>query len=438
MKRLLLAVLAAALILVSAGTVYASAYTGELSYGIEILRRKTSLLKNATSGGTVDFTAGDFAKALGFSNYTYIKITELPDVAEGILKIGGLDVIAGQTISKANIPYMKLIPSGEKTDISFKFSDASGISASEIECMVRFTNSENTAPVCYAKDFMTYKNIAVFGSLQGVDADGDELEYEIISVPKHGILTLCDTENGSFVYRPIDGFMGRDSFKYTAYDEYGNLADASTITLSVEKSYNNLCFSDMTNHWAHSNAITLIKENICALKLNEDGYPVFSPEQPVTRGEFLKMAMKTAGLDKELKEVDYTSFADDASIPYSLKKYVSYASAKGIILGVETEAGLMFCPETPITRAEAAAILNRILDVPSPESSPVFADMSDIPAWATNSMYSLVACGIINGKGGGLLDPYGELTNAQCAVLLTNTIDWMNVKKTFWQKLFGL
>ena len=48
------------------------------------------------------------------------------------------------------------------------------------------------------------------------DPDGDTLNFELITNPKHGKLDL--NKDGSFIYAPIENFNGIDSFIYKVYD----------------------------------------------------------------------------------------------------------------------------------------------------------------------------------------------------------------------------
>src|SRR5205807_5800998 len=60
------------------------------------------------------------------------------------------------------------------------------------------------------------------------DADGDALTATLGTGPSHGSLTF--RANGSFDYTPAAGYLGGDSFTYTASD---GLAASSTVTVSL-------------------------------------------------------------------------------------------------------------------------------------------------------------------------------------------------------------
>jgi hypothetical protein len=63
------------------------------------------------------------------------------------------------------------------------------------------------------------------------DADGHALTAFRISGPDNGTLALA--QNGSFVYRPNEGFSGEDHFVYEALDSVGAASNQTTVTITV-------------------------------------------------------------------------------------------------------------------------------------------------------------------------------------------------------------
>jgi hypothetical protein len=102
-----------------------------------------------------------------------------------------------------------------------------------------------------------------------------------------------------------------------------------------------------------------------------------------------------------------------------------------------------FEPNSIITRAEAAVILNNILKIPAlsmATSRPVFADAVFIPAWAERDIAALNTHGIINGDQNGNFNPYGLLNRAHSAEMLSNMLEYTeSVRKSrnWWTRLFG-
>jgi hypothetical protein len=93
----------------------------------------------------------------------------------------------------------------------------------------------DTPPVALADGYTTTYEHALVRARPGVlgndlDADGDGLVASLGSAPRHGSLDL--SADGSFTYRPDDGFSGIDTFTYAASD--GQAASLpALVTLTV-------------------------------------------------------------------------------------------------------------------------------------------------------------------------------------------------------------
>ena len=87
-------------------------------------------------------------------------------------------------------------------------------------------------------------------------------------------------------------------------------------------------------------------------------------------------------------------------------------------------SGLYFYPDRAITRAEAAVIMNSILDIASPSVRPVFADTSDIPVWARESVYALHDAGIFALTEGESVHASEPITRADAARALYGMMEY--------------
>ncbi len=98
--------------------------------------------------------------------------------------------------------------------------------------------AENTAPIAVDDpDYVTGEGVTLpIDALAGVlandtDAEGDSLTAQLANTTSSGQLTLND--DGSFTYQPNAGFIGTDSFTYTAFD--GELSsNEATVTIAVQ------------------------------------------------------------------------------------------------------------------------------------------------------------------------------------------------------------
>ena len=92
-------------------------------------------------------------------------------------------------------------------------------------------------PHAHHDTYRTSKNTRLCVKSPGVlanddDGDHDKLRAVLREGPRHGHLDL--EKNGSFCYRPHEGFHGEDRFRYYAVDRSSRKDDA-TVTIHVEK-----------------------------------------------------------------------------------------------------------------------------------------------------------------------------------------------------------
>ncbi len=414
--------LLSALLLASAASVPAAAvtahYGGMLSPAFMNLAGEVTMIKSGLVSGEITFTAEDFARALGTSP-SGITVTALPPASGGTLYLGDAPVLVNQIISRESLHSLRFVPAKDCTEASFRFKSGGEYS---IGCILRYTDSVNLAPTIAgspalrtAAGLWTQQDISAYGSLSASDPEGDTLTFEITRYPENGLLRLTNPQNGDYCYTPCDGVTGEDSFSYVVRDEWGNYSEEASVIIDIDKAAADLVFADMDGHWAHNAALVMAAENAMDVT-SVNGQLYFHPDDEISREDFLVTVMKALGAGEI--EPCATVFADHAELAAESTGYVARAYNLGIIKGVQENGELYFKPSSTITRAEAAVILNAIVGADEPETVPVFADHSSVPAWAQGSLYALSNAGIFTGTGSGNLSPNASLSRAQTAQIL--------------------
>jgi hypothetical protein len=148
---------------------------------------------------------------------------------EGEIYLGHIDVI---TDENGNVDFennFSLIVSAGQF-ITTTASDLNN-NTSEFSQCVEIT-LPNDAPFADNIEVETDENIPVEITLSGSDPDGDEISYEIISLPIYGILPGDPPE---LIYTPDTNWYGTDSFTYKAFDGelYSEIATVSIIVNDV-------------------------------------------------------------------------------------------------------------------------------------------------------------------------------------------------------------
>ena len=277
----------------------------------------------------------------------------------------------------------------------------------------------NGAPVAENLELTTYREVSVGGQLAAVDPEGDSFTFELTTKPAKGSVEL--TEDGRFVYTPDANRKGRDYFGYRAVDETGARSQEATVIINIEKQKTRTTYADMAGHPAAYAATRLAECGVFTAE-SVGGVSVFSPERQVTRAEFLSMCL--ALTDSELLQgVAATGFADDAEIDAWAKPVVATALMEGVVSGYSVPGGAVFAPDDAITTQEAAVMLDNALDTTSAAASTAISEAAR--AWAAEACANLSACGVLT-DGEAFQTP---LTRADAAEMLIRALDVLEARK---------
>jgi|GEM_PF-848214 len=173
-------------------------------------------------------------------------------------------------------------------------------------------------------------------------------------------------------------------------------------------------FSDTARHWAaaairRASALSLVS-----------GYAdgTFRPDRSVTRAEFTVMLIR--GLQPS-EAGEALVFIDASDIGAWARPAVAQALALGIQQGYEDGS---FRPRAAITRAEAAVMLARAFKVATTaEATSDFADDAAIPRWAKGAIAALEDLDVVHGRDGYHFLPQEAITRAEAAALLVRMLE---------------
>ena len=391
-----------------------------VSPALYVLAEEHAMAKASLRGNAISFDHDDFARAVNLSDVSAITVTKLPPITDGELRLGKVAVQKGQTIRGNNLSLLSYVPSNAQISTS-SFHFTVETSPVEIPCHLYLLEKNNASPTLstaseLALNVSTHQNVTLYGTLPCYDPDGDETIIEIVSYPKNGILHLSDRTTGEYTYTPRTGDSGKESFTYVARDLYGNYSAAATVSLSIVKPSSSTVYSDLIDSPICNAAISLTDAGI--MSGTQRGTAVyFCPNETVSREDFVVMAMKAMGMT-ELSSVSKTVFADDNDISSHAKDAIGAAFDLGYIRGEwQSDGSLCFAPKRDITRAEAAVIVGRMLNISTPTVKPDFSDAEEIPAWAAPSMESLSAAQVLHSVDGEA-EPHTAVTRGDAARIL--------------------
>ena len=137
----------------------------------------------------------------------------------------------------------------------------------------------------------------------------------------------------------------------------------------------------------------------------------FAPEETLTRAMLVTILYRLAGEPETSTKTNFTDVPEGEW--YS--DAVAWTVEKGVTLGTSETT---FDPSQPVTREQLVTFLWRYAGKPeSKQSLSAFADNAMVSEYAYTAMQWAVENMIVNGKEEGKLDPVGNATRAEIAII---------------------
>ncbi len=218
-----------------------------------------------------------------------------------------------------------------------------------------------------------------------------------------GIPAESFTGNGSFTAKVNAG--GATMYKITPAS-----ADFSALLTTN--------FRDLYNYdWARQ-AIVKMENAGVATGITPTA---FAPGKAITRGDFAMFLVNALGLDMEPGE----NFADvKENAKYS--RAVAIGRAAGILKGVGDN---LFNPEAEITRQDLMVICARGMrlkkELGEGADISAFPDNTLIADYAVADIAAMVRVGIVKGNADGTINPLGNTTRAEAAVIMDRIVTFL-------------
>ncbi len=170
-------------------------------------------------------------------------------------------------------------------------------------------------------------------------------------------------------------------------------------------------YTDLADYaWARS-AIETLREKGMVYSASDRFY---EPARPITRGEFANFFMKTIGAPAQSGEA-FSDVREDRFYAEAIKT----GRAMGIFKGVGDNC---FRPEETITRQDLMTIISRGMELSGTSDLSAFADADTIAEYAMPHVCAMIASGLIQGNADGTLNPLGNTTRAEAAVIMNRIL----------------
>ncbi|MFF2482287.1 S-layer homology domain-containing protein [Paenibacillus sp. NPDC058071] len=182
--------------------------------------------------------------------------------------------------------------------------------------------------------------------------------------------------------------------------------------------YQKLAFSDVKNSDWHHDAITFLAAREITSGTDAEH---FSPNQTVSRGQFIVLLLKAYGIQPDEASAD--NFADAGNTYYT--GYLAAAKRLNIAGGVGNNK---YEPNKGLSRQELFTLLHRALEqlgeLPADKTGKTlnsYNDNSKVAGFAREALSAFVESGVVSGAG-GKLNPEAASTRAEVAQVLYNLL----------------
>ncbi|MEA4813291.1 MAG: S-layer homology domain-containing protein [Oscillospiraceae bacterium] len=183
--------------------------------------------------------------------------------------------------------------------------------------------------------------------------------------------------------------------------------------------YSNISFTDVSG-WYEDYVYFLAAREI----INGTGNGKFSPDENITRAQFLTILANLSGDD--LSGYTTSSFADVRPSDWYFKA-VQWAYEKGIASGADGK----FNPNDIITRQDIAVMIARYAEkeanytLPETNGTVAFKDNAKIASYASDAVTAMQRAGLISGNSDGSFAPTASATRAQAAKVIALLLQGM-------------
>jgi len=169
-------------------------------------------------------------------------------------------------------------------------------------------------------------------------------------------------------------------------------------------------FTDIIGHWAEK----YIKDLASRKKIAGYGDGSYHPDQLVSRAELIAMIANMYDMALPVMN-EQSNFSDSSDIPWWALEAVLAAWEQGIISGYPDGS---FQASRAVTRSELAVIISNLSGTEPKREVLPYKDIDSVPLWAQDAFSQMYKMDLLNIFPGEYLDPNRPITRAEAAAIL--------------------
>ncbi len=255
-----------------------------------------------------------------------------------------------------------------------------------------------------------------------VDPDPDQVAADAV-IAKIAAIGEVTTNSG-------DAIMAARNAYDALSDAQKNLVTNLDVLTAAEKAFKELeeepepspvpRIEDMKDipakAWYYGDAAYVLAKGI----MKGTSATTFGPNEPITRGQFVTILGRYAGISDSGSAAPTTTKFSDVKATSYYASHVAWAVENGITKGTGETT---FAPEAKISRQDMATMIARFAEtmeigLPDGSGAAPFSDDKEISSYAKTAVYSMVGAEIINGIGNNRFAPKQTATRSQAAKII--------------------
>jgi len=181
--------------------------------------------------------------------------------------------------------------------------------------------------------------------------------------------------------------------------------------------WNPVEFSDVALHWAKDTVNNMGSRMI----VQGAGDGNFNPDRDITRAEFAAIIVRALGLKLEHGPSAFTDVSDTDWYNRAIRTAHAYGLLSGYADGTFRPNEKITREQAMVIIARAMAITGLASEMPVRSADATlgaFTDAAQASAWAANSIAEAVQAGIVTGRTGHTLAPQDTITRAEAAAMI--------------------
>ena len=251
-------------------------------------------------------------------------------------------------------------------------------------------------------------------------------EYEYRLTPSVKCYVTAPSGNEALISKvafvPVAGYSGTQTIKYTAYDVKGNWY-IGTISVKIITKDKSSVFTDVAGSYKWSaDSVDFLYTNNVTKGVTATSY---GPESNIKRGDFMLMLYRAFGLSKYDSYASSVSNFSDVKQDYyataiRVARYLEIAKGDGTNFSPESSI------TREEAMALIYRTINKVgwkLSHRSGTDYNAFSDRNDVSSYASECMNYFVQTGVVVGSG-GKLNPKQPITRAEMAVTLHRVLTY--------------